>query len=77
MINCKQVAHELTELEEGNLPLGQRALLRMHLAICPQCKVYVRQMKATVDALHEADEPLGEEESSALAKQLLAKRKKP
>jgi anti-sigma factor RsiW len=75
MINCKQVAHDLTELEEGNLPVSQRALLRLHLAICPMCKVYVRQMKATVAALQEADEPMSDEASSALAKKLLARKR--
>lgn len=74
-MNCRGVAHDLTELEEGKLPLHRRVLLRAHLAICPSCKVYVRQMGATKDALHEADEPLSDEASRVIAQRALKARK--
>ncbi len=74
-MNCRGVAHELTELEEGNLPFFKRLLLRAHLTICPSCKVYVRQMGATKDALHDADEPLSDEASRAIAARALRARK--
>ena len=77
MSNCRRVAHDLTELQEGELPLHRRALLRFHLLICPSCKVYVKQMHTTVEALREVDEPLAEDAGRELAKKLLAKRAKP
>jgi len=46
-VNCRRVAHDLTELNEGDLPFFRRTLLRFHLAICPACKLFVRQMDET------------------------------
>lgn len=66
-MNCRRVAHGWTELKEGDLPFWRRTFLRFHLAICPACQAYARQMDATVEALGEAEEPLAEEESRAIA----------
>ena len=74
-MNCRRVANDLTELNEGDLPFWRRATLRLHMSICPACKVYVRQMNATVGALHEANEPLSEEASRAIAERLIRARK--
>ena len=74
-MNCRGVAHDLTELQEGNLPLVRRTLLRAHLVICPACRLYVRQMAATKDALHEANEPLSDDASRAIAERALRARK--
>lgn len=74
-MNCRRVANELTELEEGSLPLLRRVGLRLHMAVCPGCKVYVRQMDETVGALHEAaEEPLSEEASDELVKRLMQRK---
>ena len=69
-MNCRRVAHDWTELKEGDLPFWRRVFGRMHLAICPACKAYARQMEATVGALGEAEEGLGEEESRAIAERV-------
>ena len=74
-MNCRRLAHDWTELKEGNLPFWRRAGLRFHLAICPGCKVYAKQMGETVEALHEAEEPLEEEASRAIAERLMRGRK--
>jgi len=74
-MNCRSVAHDWTELNEGNLPFWRRAGLRFHLAVCPACKVYVKQMGATIEALHEVEEPLPEDESRAIAERILRSRK--
>lgn len=74
-MNCRGVAHDLTELEEGSLPFLRRMLLRAHLSFCPACKRYVRQMDATKNALHDADEPLDDAASRAIAERALRARK--
>lgn len=74
-MNCRGIAHELTELEEGHLPFFKRLLLRAHLGICPSCKAYVRQMEATKDALSDADEPLDDAASRAIAERARRARK--
>lgn len=74
-MNCRRLAHDWTELNEGKLPLFRRAGLRMHLAICSSCRLYVKQMDATVEALHEAEEPLSDEASRAIAERARRARK--
>jgi predicted anti-sigma-YlaC factor YlaD len=74
-LNCKSVARDLTELEEGKLPLVRRTLLKAHLAICPACKTYVTQMHTTAEVLHEVDEVLPEDESRAIAERILRSRR--
>jgi len=74
-MNCRRVAHDWTELKEGDLPFWRRTFLRMHLAICPACKTYVRQMDATVGALGEAGEVWSEEESRGVAERVMRGRK--
>lgn len=74
-MNCRSVAHELTELTEGDVPLLRRMGLRFHMAICPACKAYVRQMGETTKALREAAEPrLDERESAAIARRVLERK---
>ena len=74
-MNCRRVAHDLTELREGDLPFVQRTVLRVHLALCPSCKAYAHQMDETTRALHEVDEPLPDEASRAIAERILRSRK--
>ncbi len=74
-MNCLRVAHDLTELEEGNLPLVRRGLLRLHLVICPYCRRYARQMHETSAALAKSDEPLSDDESREIAAKILRTRK--
>lgn len=75
-MNCRRVAHDWTELEEGELPFWRRLGLRAHLVICPACKAYTKQMRTTVATLEKVDEPLGDEASRDLAARLMHARKK-
>ena len=74
-MNCRHLARDLTELKEGELPFGRKALLRFHLAICPACKQYAKQMEATSEALHHVQEPLPDDASRAIAERILRARK--
>jgi hypothetical protein len=75
MSTCRKVAHQLTELREGELSLVERAGLRFHMTICPSCKRYIKQFDATVDGLAHSKEELPEEESKALVARLMRDRK--
>jgi anti-sigma factor RsiW len=69
MFACRD-AHELmTEEQEGALSGWVRARYRFHVAICPHCKAYRRQMDATIDLAKEIPaEPVPETtEERALA----------
>jgi hypothetical protein len=70
-VNCRNVAHNLTELNEGHLSFWQRFTLRAHMAICPSCKVYVRQMEDTTRVLGESKETLSDDASRAIAERAM------
>lgn len=48
---CRQAVELVTEYLEGTLPDRDRARLEAHLAGCPHCTEYVRQMQLTVGVL--------------------------
>lgn len=57
MLTCKQIAELVTAFAEGELTFTDRVRFRMHIALCPNCRAYVRQMQATAKALGKLPEP--------------------
>jgi anti-sigma factor RsiW len=49
MLNCKQVAARASALIDGELGMGERWQMRLHLAMCKGCAAFVRQMRITRD----------------------------
>lgn len=43
-LNCKQVSRILSDGLDRDLPPGERARLRLHLAICAACREVEQQM---------------------------------
>jgi anti-sigma factor RsiW len=50
-IVCQQAVELVTDHLEGALPARDRARFERHLADCPHCTEYLRQMRATIDRL--------------------------
>jgi len=50
---CREIADMLTEYLEERLPPAARDDLEAHLAACPDCVAYLRQVRATARALGE------------------------
>ena len=50
-IVCRQAVELVTDYLEGALPARDRARFEAHLAGCPHCTEYLRQMRATIDRL--------------------------
>ena len=50
-IACIELVDLLTDSPEGVLPPDEVTAVAAHLAICPACRVYLRQMRATIDTL--------------------------
>jgi hypothetical protein len=48
---CRELVDLVTDLLDGVLPAGWRDAVESHLADCDGCTEYVRQIRATVDAL--------------------------
>lgn len=52
---CRQAVELVTDYLEGALPERDRARLEAHLAGCPHCTEYVRQMRLTVGVIKRVD----------------------
>jgi len=51
MLSCREVTQLVTDYAEGRLSLADRLRFQLHLGMCRHCRRYVRQMKATVEAV--------------------------
>lgn len=51
MLTCKQITELVTAYAEGQLGVMDRVRFRLHIATCPNCRSYVRQLQATARAL--------------------------
>jgi anti-sigma factor RsiW len=50
-MTCQDLAQLVTDYLDGAMPAAERAVFERHLAVCPACVRFVRQMKATVETL--------------------------
>jgi anti-sigma factor RsiW len=50
-ISCQEVVELVTDYLEGDLDEATRTELEAHLALCPGCDAYLRQMRVTIDEL--------------------------
>ncbi len=48
MMTCKQLVEWVTEYLEGKLPDAERARFDEHLELCPGCRDYLAQFRATI-----------------------------
>ena len=51
MMTCQELVELVTEYLEGSLEPAVRARFEEHLEACPQCRIYVEQMRETIGAL--------------------------
>jgi anti-sigma factor RsiW len=63
---CKELVELVTEYLEGTLPPVDRARFDEHLTVCPYCRIYVEQMRQTIQAVgkltEESIDPQSKEE---------------
>jgi anti-sigma factor RsiW len=58
-MTCQELSEIVTDYLEGAMPASDRARFDHHLALCPECRRYVEQMRQTVAALGRVpDEPI-------------------
>ncbi len=57
MLTCKEITELVTDYVEGNLSFADRIRFRMHVAMCRNCRRYVRQLKATAAAMGKLTPP--------------------
>ncbi len=51
MFNCLQITQLVTDYTEGRLSFRQRLRFQLHIGMCRNCRRYLRQMRATANAL--------------------------
>lgn len=48
-LSCRELVELATDYLEDRLPLPERSRFEMHLCYCAPCKVYLRQLRATIE----------------------------
>ncbi len=51
MFECKDVAEEASNYLDGDLPLGKRVGLFLHLVYCSCCRRYLQQLRQTISTV--------------------------
>ncbi|EJO92919.1 anti-sigma factor family protein [Ectopseudomonas hydrolytica] len=74
MLTCKELVAHSSDYLDGQLTLRQRLAVRAHLAMCGNCRRFIRQMKLTQAVIRQM--PEGElPELDALAERLAQNRR--
>ncbi|MDH1728691.1 zf-HC2 domain-containing protein [Pseudomonas chengduensis] len=74
MLTCKELVAHSSDYLDGQLTLRQRLAVRAHLAMCGNCRRFIRQMKLTQAVIRQMpDEELPE--LDALAERLAQNRR--
>ena len=50
-MNCREATRTLSEAQERKLALGEQLPLQVHLALCPSCRDFGRQLRFLRDAV--------------------------
>lgn len=51
MYQCKDIADEVNNYIDGELPLGKRVGLFFHLLMCSCCRNYLQQIRSTISVI--------------------------
>ncbi len=65
-LSCRELVELTSDYVEGKLPLPERTRFEMHLCYCAPCRIYLRQIRATIETagrLTEEDLPAGSREA--------------
>lgn len=50
-LTCKELVELVTDYIEESLPAGERRRFDAHLSTCPFCRIYLDQMRQTIQTL--------------------------
>jgi Putative zinc-finger len=45
LISCKDASRLISQMQDGDLPFGQRLRVRVHLLFCDACTQFERQIR--------------------------------
>ena len=75
MMSCEEITRIAGDFVEQRLGLGARLGVRLHLAMCQACRVFVHQMRWTIAALEALPAPPAPAPDDALRKRFLEETK--
>jgi predicted anti-sigma-YlaC factor YlaD len=61
--DCETAHQLLSRLQDGDLPLILRARLRLHLAACPACSEFSRQLTVLRQSMHNMDNAVDQDDN--------------
>ena len=70
-MTCRELIEFLMDYLDGELPAGERCRFDEHLALCADCRAYVRNYEATVRAGKIALAPCEDEVPESVPEQLV------
>jgi anti-sigma factor RsiW len=50
-MSCRELVDDITAYLEGTMPDGERHRFDEHLELCPGCRVYIDQMRTTIETV--------------------------
>jgi len=50
MLNCQKATERISRARDGQLPMRERALLRLHVTFCRGCANFERQVSVIAEA---------------------------
>jgi predicted anti-sigma-YlaC factor YlaD len=53
MLSCKELVERSSDYLDARLPLRERLAVRIHLAMCHNCRRFIRQMRLARDVLRQ------------------------
>ena len=56
MLTCKQLVEQSSDYLDAQLPLRGRISVRLHLAMCVNCRLFIRQMRISQALLRQLPE---------------------
>ena len=56
-LTCRELIEFLDSYCDGTLPTRRRAVFDEHLRICPECRGYLDEYRATIDAARSLGKP--------------------
>lgn len=77
-MTCREIAEFLMQYADGELPWRQRTAFKLHLALCPACREYLKSYELTVKLARLAatpdEEPVPASVPEELVRAILASR---
>ena len=74
MLKCRDIAHQSSDYLDGNLGLGQRMGVTMHLLMCGKCRAFIRHLRTALEVYAKLPaRHLDDEETAVLVERIFVR----